>query len=466
MKQTNFLTKAVMLMLSLVMVLQLTACGGEGKGTGTNKNEKPAEPERVTEQLFEKRENTDPEIDLLIWWPPKSDIQEINALYQQIYGGKVNVIEKAWGQMTSTVSSYVAAGTPAEVVVAGTAEAPLWAAQGLLEAIPMDKLDAESEYWDFETMNTTFKIKDNVYALSYSDLTGTRFPMLVYNEAMFKKYGVKNPYEHFKDGNWDFDQFRKTAAEMTMDTDDDGFVDLFGFDASLTVRESLVSANASAFLKFSNNKYSLNFDDARVIEALQLYHDMYNIDKSINQTEFKQYQNFLNGRCAMVEVSIDSYAQFYLDGMEKGTAALAIFPSGPSANGKYFSKSSGHVSIGTVTGTNNLDATIAWMECAISVWLELGKDSPRETISYKYTDEEKARIKELNAACISYKDSGLKKNKEGVEGRGFIVANNVTAERMMQEIRRNKSLSTILEQYKPSLQGELDTANAVFAAAK
>lgn len=466
MKQTNFLTKAVMLMLSLVMVLQLAACGGDGKGTGTNKNEKPAEPERVTEQLFEKRENPDPEIDLLIWWPPKSDIQEINALYEKTYGGKVNIIEKSWGQMTSTVSSYVAAGTPAEVVLCGNAEAPLWAAQGLLEEIPMDKIAQESEYWDLESMKTIYTIKDKTYALSYNDLTGTRFPILVYNENLFKKYGVKNPYEHFKAGKWDFDQFRKTAAEMTMDTDDDGFVDLFGFDASLTVRGSLVRANATDFLKFNNNKYSLNLDDSRVIEALQLYHDMYNIDKSINQTEFKQYQNFLNKRCAMVEVSIDSYAQFYLDGMEKGGAALAMFPSGPAAGGKYFARTSGHTAIGSVKGTNNMDATLAWMECAISVWLELGKDSPRETVSYRYSDEEKSRIKELNEACVLYSETGLKKNKEGVEGRGFIVANNITAERMMQEIRRNKSLSTILEQYKPSLQGELDNSNAVFAAAK
>lgn len=461
MKKVNVFTKALMLLLALTMVFQLTACDKNG-----GKTDEPAQPERVEESLFEKRENTDPDIDLLIWWSPKSDIQEINALYEQTYGGKVNVIEKQWGQMTATISSYVAAGTPAEVVFCGEDEAPLWGAQGLLEEVPMDKINQESEYWDLESMNSVYTVKDKVYALSYSDLTGTRFPILVYNENLFKKYGVKNPYEHFKAGNWDFDQFRKTAAEMTMDTDEDGFVDLFGFDASLTVRENLVSANATAFLKFSDNKYSLNLDDSRVLEALQLYHDMYNIDKSINQTEFKQYQNFLNGRAAMVQVSIDSYAQFYLDGMEKGGAALAMFPSGPAAQGKYFARTSGHTSICSVKGTNNMDATIAWMECAISVWLELGKDSPRETLGYLYSDEEKARIKELNEACITYAESGFKKNKEGVEGRGFIVANNVSAESMMQEIRRNKSLSTVIEQFKPSLQSELDTSNAILAAAQ
>ena len=466
MKKANLLTKALVIVLAFVMALQLAACGGGAANSNTGKKEEVLKPERVNEPLFEKRENADPDIDLLIWWPPKSDIQEINALYSQIYGGKVNVIEKAWGQMSSTMASYVAAGTPAEVVLCGTNEAPLWAAQGLLEEIPMDKLDQTSEYWDLATMNDEYTVKGKVYALAYNDLTGTRFSTLIYNENLFKKYGVKTPYEHFKEGNWDFEQFRKTAAEMTMDTDDDGFVDLFGFDASLTVRGTLMTANATAPLKFSNNKYSLNFDDQRVVEALQLYHDMYNLDKSINQTEFKQYQNFLNKRCAMVEVTIDSYAQFYLDGAQPGDAALCIFPSGPSAKGKYFAKSTGHTGICSVKGTGNMDATIAWMECAISVWLELGKDSPRETVAYMYSDEEKARIQEFNEAVIPYSESGFKHNKEGVPGRGFIVANNVTAESMMQEIRRNISLATVLEKYKPTLQSELDSANAIFAAAK
>ena len=170
MKKANLLTKMLMLVLAFAMVLQMTACGGgstDGKkdtaGAGTSK---PAEPERVQQSLFEKRENADADIDMLIWWPPKSDIQEINALYQKTYGGKVNGIEKAWGQMTSTLSSYVAAGTPAEVVLCGPNEVPLWAAQGLLQEIPMDKINTESEYWDMETMSTTYSVKGKTYALS------------------------------------------------------------------------------------------------------------------------------------------------------------------------------------------------------------------------------------------------------------------------------------------------------------
>lgn len=57
--------------------------------------------------------------------------------------------------MTSTMTSYVAAGTPAEVVSCGVDEALCGAHKVFLEEIPMNKLDAESEYWDFDQFLNT-----------------------------------------------------------------------------------------------------------------------------------------------------------------------------------------------------------------------------------------------------------------------------------------------------------------------
>ena len=151
--------------------------------------------------------------------------------------------------------------------------------------------------------------------------------------------------------------------------------------------------------------------------------------------------------------------------MEYGTAGIGIMPSGTAANGKYFGTSEGHLSFASVKGTNNMDATIAWMECAISVWLKLGDESPRECIDYMYTDADKERINELSAATIEFKDSGLKYNAKGVEGRGFITASVVTFESMLAEIRRNQSVKTVFEKYKPTYQNQIDMLNDQMAVA-
>ena len=463
-----FLKKALLICLSAVMVLSTAACGGDTdggkKGNNAGKNEGVNKPERVTELLFPKRENPNPDMTLIYWWAPKQDIDEINALYESIYGGKVNFIEKGWGQRTATVSSYVASGTPCEALLISETSVPEWPASGLLEEIPMDKLDKNSPYWNFDAMNSTYSFNGKVYGLAYREAK-LRFNSLIYNDKLFKQYGVKTPYEHFKEGNWDFDQFRKTAAEMSLDTDDDGFVDLFGFDASYTVMHTLCAANSVKALTFNNNKYALNLDDPRFLQVYQMYSDMFNVDKSINQTDWKHYQNFLQGRCAMAELSLEQYGQLHLDGMEYGTAGIGIMPSGTAANGKYFGTSEGHLSFASVKGTNNMDATIAWMECAISVWLKLGDESPRECIDYMYTEADKERINELSAATIEFKDSGLKYNAKGVEGRGFITASVVTFESMLAEIRRNQSVKTVFEKYKPTYQSQIDQLNNQMAVA-
>ena len=47
-------------------------------------------------------------------------------------------------------------------------------------------------------------------------------------------------------------------------------------------------------------------------EADYLYEgvaDMYNVDKSICTTEFKEYSNFLNGKAAMTTIAINQMAQ-------------------------------------------------------------------------------------------------------------------------------------------------------------
>ena len=124
------------------------------------------------------------------------------------------------------------------------------------------------------------------------------------------------------------------------------------------------------------------------------------------------------------------------------------------------------VVVRSVKGTNNMDATLAWAECAISVWLKLEQDGPREVIDYYWSDAEKARINELNNAVIAFSESGLKHNSQGLQGAGYTTANWLTAQSMMTEIRKNISVKTVIEKYKPTLQLQLDSVNNILANGK
>ena len=174
----------------------------------------------------------------------------------------------------------------------------------------------------------------------------------------------------------------------------------------------------------------------------------------------------MNGKTAMTTIAINQMAQLYADGMEAGSIGFAPFPSGPAAQGKHFANYEGHLIVGSVKGTGNTDATLAWMECAVSVWNKLALDSPPEITSYLYNDEEKAVIKEINAKTVKYEDSGLKYTADGSYGTRYINTCFLTAQEMVYKIRENLPLSTVMEQYKPTLQGYLDAANELLKTAK
>ena len=106
------------------------------------------------------------------------------------------------------------------------------------------------------------------------------------------------------------------------------------------------------------------------------------------------------------------------------------------------------------------------MECAVSVWNNLALDSPPEITNYLYSDEEKSVIKEINAKTVNYDETGLKYTADGSYGTRYINTCFLTAQEMMYKIRENLPLSTVIEQYKPTLQGYLDAANELLKTAK
>lgn len=453
MKKPNFLVKALLLVLVFTMVFSLTACG--------KKTNVDAGPKRIEGLLFEKRELTDKDIDVLIWWDPKNDQEEISALYKKEYGGNVNIIQKAWGAKSATVASYVASEIPCEVTILHSYDIKEFAPLGLLEEIPLAELEKKSEYWAMDEIKSDLSYNGKIYGINYYNQFAMGFTLLCYNEKMFKKYGITTPYEHFKAGNWDFDQFRKTAKELTMDTDDDGFIDQWGYDSKISGAAMFCEQNLAKPLKFANNKYTLNIDDPRYIAGLQFYSDMFNVDKSICPTS-DEYQNYVNRRVAMATLNIATYPQCFADGMTEDEVQFIMFPSGPATNGKYIGKDKGgHVIISALKGTNNMQGTLAWAECATSVWLGIAQDSPVEAMDYYLTDAQKARIKELNDAVTMYKNTDY--TSEGIVGTGFTVSSNYSFEEVVMEIRKNKSVKTVLDSYKPTFQGQIDAVNKTLA---
>lgn len=85
----------------------------------------------------------------------------------------------------------------------------------------------------YPRLNSAFRSREVVKALP----AGFSPVYLVYNPLLFKKYGVPEP-----EGKWVKEDFIRAAQKLTVDTNGDGIVDLYGFSLSGTLNRWLVIA--------------------------------------------------------------------------------------------------------------------------------------------------------------------------------------------------------------------------------
>jgi len=111
---------------------------------------------------------------------------------------------------------------------------------------------------------------DHYYALPFALVTTTLF----YNKDAFDKAGLSYPTD-----DWTWDDFRNAAKKLTIDKDNDGKIDQYGFwfYGRYTQIESWIYANGGNLL----NRDTMRFEpDAAALEALKMLTNLVLVDKS------------------------------------------------------------------------------------------------------------------------------------------------------------------------------------------
>ena len=164
--------------------------------------------------------------------------------------------------------------------------------ENLSEYINSDESISPSDFVDNAFL--PFSYNGGIYAIP-RDISNL---VIYYNKDLFDKYQVKYP-----DDNWNMQTFLSVAQKLTIDENNDGKVDVFGFGFE---KKSLF------WLPFlwSNGGGILSFDDEDIIldknaskNALQFYADLrnkYHVSPNISeQASMTTSQLFLQGKVAM-----------------------------------------------------------------------------------------------------------------------------------------------------------------------
>jgi len=167
---------------------------------------------------------------------------------------------------------------------------------------------------------------EHYYALPFALVTTT----LYYNKDAFDAAGIDYP-----DDDWSWDEFRDAAKKLTIDKDNDGKIDQYGFwfYGRYAHVESWVYANGGRLI----NRDTMRFDpDEAALEALNMLSDLVLVDKSApsqkDMSSIRQQDVFPQQKAAMwIDGSwnIDNNRNVADPNMNWGIAKV---PTGPSTD--------------------------------------------------------------------------------------------------------------------------------------
>lgn len=163
-------------------------------------------------------------------------ITDRNNLIAERFG--VEIVEErttANGQMVSTLRENAYAGVSIyDMVMPYMSDAATLAADGTFcDLATLENVHLNESYYDQGSVSD-LSVAGKSYFVT-GDLSLLSFACthaIVFNKDMIKEYGMENPYQLVKSGNWTIDKLEEMASGVTADTDGEAgmsYTDTYGF---------------------------------------------------------------------------------------------------------------------------------------------------------------------------------------------------------------------------------------------
>ena len=157
---------------------------------------------------------------------------------------------------------------------------------------------------------------------------------IFWNKTLFEQYGLPDLYDLYENDEWTWDKFKEIAMSANQDTDNDGTIDIYGFNARENLGWCYLYSNDAYVAKKTDSGMTVDLSDPKVVEALTAMQDFTTsvdyrkIDWSIDSWD-SLIGSFRDGTSMMcLEEFWISYA--YLNQMEDEWGWVPV-PKGTSA---------------------------------------------------------------------------------------------------------------------------------------
>jgi multiple sugar transport system substrate-binding protein len=273
--------KKIALYILIVATIMLSACAGKTEQPPVASESAP-ETQQAAQTTVEQPTTAEPvEITFMAWGAPE-ELEVWQKIADEFHAANPNITVKMdvsdWDSYWTKLETLFAGGTPPDTFAM---DAPLfldWQSRGTL--LNLQKyIDATPGFLEnfYPGPLQGYQLPDGYYGLPRDFQTIVMF----YNKTMFD--AANQPYP--KEG-WSWEDLRQMAKNLTMDTDEDGKPEQYGYSCDLWDMElcwsEAIWANGGEVINADYSKTLIGEPAAR--QAWQTFWDMIYTDKSMPDT--------------------------------------------------------------------------------------------------------------------------------------------------------------------------------------
>lgn len=329
-----------------------TPSSKESSVSSTSSASTPASSDTGAKKSNEERYATLPNPNITIYGKEKgadAGFDKKVETFESKYGGKVTVLLEK--EDPENVMKAIAAGTPPDMVGLSNNRQADYLSKAMLKPLD-DLLDVTDPV--FEKAYSSFGTwRGKVYAVGPMAMQKA----IVYNKTMFENNGIKTPVEYVKEGKWDFATMIELAKSLTLDTNNDGTIDQWGFGAAEWAYP-IAQMNGGGVYRWNHQEPAVDVvvNTPQTIEALQMYQDALLKEKCFTYTADNR-KAFMDSSIAMVFETMGTMNNFKKN-MDVDVD-IAPFPAGP--NGDPMMQPTAMSRYGVPAAAKNPEGGAAWL---------------------------------------------------------------------------------------------------------
>lgn len=437
----------ICVLLVLAMCMSFVACTpaptdptqGNRPNAPTKPNtDKPTEPGVEAGDFLADAEGlpetlANPDISIVYWYNPDQyrydtsknanvydPVLEAIPYFEARYGGKVNVIYAAWGDMLNTVTALQQSNdapdlfevydeTMYSVILSGVAQ-------------PLDQYTSDLDYGYYDVDKDLFSWKNSVYAIPLKPYAF----YIMFNRDLFDLEGLDAPDTMFQNGEWNWTNFRDVCKKLTKTVD--GEVTQLAYGSWEDTILSFMYANGGTMLDVDTATGTVkpNMESINVQNTLNYLVELK--DTFVYGNDMWGW--FDNGALAMIrghEYPVDFPFE----------VGMVPFPTGDDYDGKNLVVYPQAMAV--PTGAKNPEGAVAFMRIVNELQKEVGDKKEANRIGQDNYD----MIYAEDVKMVYAYDKGLNEI-------GHVVAS------IVNYISEGVPAATIIANMKPVIQSEID----------